>query len=1234
MIKQSSNNSFNDGLVMDLNPLLTPNNVMTGCLNGTLITFNGNEYTLQNDMGNCRVETAMLPTGYIPLGTTSFGGIIYIVSYNPIDKKYQIGSFPSPERNLIKEELGDVSNKFINIRNFFSNYTSFVNYRNIITNYYQKIDLSKSLIFPGDQYKIFSTDIHKYFDYISAYDEKNTQKVDSYPKYIRFDIIATLDNGKTINLTENSVWTPEPNNDSTYFYIKSEEIKLETGKFDLKEQRGLVGSNYDTFQSKLSGKLGIAARLEVPTSFSVGYEVLVKDADTKEAQASTNTKYQLYYYLNWANDNVGEHKNRINPSTIKTTYNGTSTYQKIELVNKQGSKVKPNATDNYDYYTPDTPDNFYKDFNLEDYLEDPEKQFEKTVLRKNDGSDFQYKLEGPIIEISRDTEGKTSIKSVTLPTSTYSTAQYKSAKETLESNNTVIKLDITPCMPFGELQFLKRTLSIDVSKLLTGEINLFNYQYYIEDNKVSMDFFIEAYPELGRSITGGEINFYPLSSYISADTWKMQSTYDNQKGDKKGLLSNPTYTHTIDTPFNGQKSISFERSSTATNFLDDNIYIAEFKLIYGTQERYFYRIFFNSKIFNNAYGTGQDFKDLYLYDKDQNYGLVPTIDFINDVDSTTEDISTEVIPKYKQQRSREKFIRDYKVTQKINSAFTISTALDGIVVLSLSNITSKECTAIPRLSDERMKSQEKMNVTPIITDSTISINNPFIVKIPYNVEYAKAESLYEYILSTLTDGAANHKIILQHFSLRAENEGYFAMFRNNTGDITTDSDIIEQWESPDKSRNVSIYIDSVQAELEKIMDDFKYDYITIIFGIAYIHDNDCGYGYRNLDSGGRYEYFYKLGGKHKNMFTKMTCIRNADSAVIAHAKNAKLIQCQHPEKGHYKSFNHLYNQLVTGDGSLIPNLYGSYNSLYYKYKKTGLTQVLYYISDFDYISDPTIDVDYNFTLKGTVGLSIYNTTINQNTEGLAKNLKIKNLDNFGTSVTLRSIIDNFDYAQDYLTLDTESRGWNIVSKSIITNKELEQVYKLQNGKYIVVPDLIINKDGLVQLSEEFNSKGNLVQWYFGWEYTGGDAGKSISYDNFAKSGQYYKVLYTYATPNITTQESKGNKFLWYDTTSDSEKYIKGQPYTLKVERVSTPDPFTECDIVIECINGSLGQDNFHDMAKKDEPFETTITVYPMENPCTVTLKKGNDMVGQYIFDNIQESDGGGTESETDSGSSN
>ena len=106
---RAAKNTFNGGLVMDLAPDTTPNEVLTSALNATLVTFNGNELQLQNDMGNGRVETARLPEGYIPVGTCEFGDIIYIVSYNPLTNKSQIGCFPSPERNISSEEIGSTN---------------------------------------------------------------------------------------------------------------------------------------------------------------------------------------------------------------------------------------------------------------------------------------------------------------------------------------------------------------------------------------------------------------------------------------------------------------------------------------------------------------------------------------------------------------------------------------------------------------------------------------------------------------------------------------------------------------------------------------------------------------------------------------------------------------------------------------------------------------------------------------------------------------------------------------------------------------------------------------------------------------------------------------------------------------------------------------------------------------------------------------------------------------------
>lgn len=97
-------NSFTGGLNTDLHPLVQPNDTLTDCINGTLITYNGNENMLQNDMGNYTLKGSELPDGFIPLGMKEHNGVAYIVSHNPMTKEVQIGSYPSPK--LTTDENG------------------------------------------------------------------------------------------------------------------------------------------------------------------------------------------------------------------------------------------------------------------------------------------------------------------------------------------------------------------------------------------------------------------------------------------------------------------------------------------------------------------------------------------------------------------------------------------------------------------------------------------------------------------------------------------------------------------------------------------------------------------------------------------------------------------------------------------------------------------------------------------------------------------------------------------------------------------------------------------------------------------------------------------------------------------------------------------------------------------------------------------------------------------------
>lgn len=92
-MKQTATNSFTDGLNLDLHPLVTPKTVLTDNINGTFITYNGNEFCLQNDRGNKYVSS--LTPGYTPIGIKEHNGVLYIVSVN--GNVTEIGTFPSPE---------------------------------------------------------------------------------------------------------------------------------------------------------------------------------------------------------------------------------------------------------------------------------------------------------------------------------------------------------------------------------------------------------------------------------------------------------------------------------------------------------------------------------------------------------------------------------------------------------------------------------------------------------------------------------------------------------------------------------------------------------------------------------------------------------------------------------------------------------------------------------------------------------------------------------------------------------------------------------------------------------------------------------------------------------------------------------------------------------------------------------------------------------------------------------
>lgn len=457
MKKQDTTNTFGEGLIMDLNPLVTPNNVVTNCLNGTLITYNGNENVLQNDMGNGRVETAFLPEGYVPLGTAELGGIIYIVSYNPLIDKCQIGCFPSPERNITSDELQTPQ---ISVKNEQFQQTGTGKILNTIL----KVKLlsdpnSEDGIFklnPGDKYTVYSTN-----DGITANKElisdvgRSEHIVDIDPRTVTIHIVSIGEDGKIVYLDDSLKWTDGSGNPAHY-YIK--ECKAGNDiKTDIDEYRSLVSSAYNIFNSKVSGELALLFELKIIDTFSATWDAEVEDIEgVTEEQAKagvSNKEATIYFNVNY----TSEHK-KINLKHILLTSSNYAGTKEMES-------------------NPDVKNPLHCTLNLAENS------------RENDGTDpdivttiskFKYNSEGDLSDY-------------------------------------IWNYSLTPAMKFGYLDFLTLKGSINFLEIGSGKTELDEWRYFIQDNNFYLNWGLSAYPEKNKKIERVVMTFIPFDQVNSTN---------------------------------------------------------------------------------------------------------------------------------------------------------------------------------------------------------------------------------------------------------------------------------------------------------------------------------------------------------------------------------------------------------------------------------------------------------------------------------------------------------------------------------------------------------------------------------------------------------------------------------------------------------------------------------------------------------------------------------------------
>ena len=646
----TAKNTFGDGLLMDFAPDNTQATCLSNALNATLVTMNGNELSLQNDMGNGRVETAYLPEGYVPVGTCEFGDIIYIVSYNPITNKSQIGCFPSPERNISSEELSGIKTKF-NLEEFTKS-TEF-GFRETISNSIKRVIYDNSLN-PGDKFIVHSGDIHDNISRISDYGNKS-HIIGAFPKQFKINVVAIEDSGKINYLNSDLKWYDD-------FYINQESTS-NSNKPDIDSYRNILSSGYSVFQSKVSGKLAILLELERIQKFNSTYEVLKSSTKQTNSIEPTNVNFQqydIYVNFNWQTNNLDVNPKSIVIYDFKWVSNSGNDKKagqyyvtgdkvvKVALLPKIPTTDETNKTKKYielEIKGQANTEN-YSEFSKSNYQAVSNQYKEHTKITQSvqngipeegkyyldlhhivDGVYYNNKGEdlGQAIEVQDCIVNNYFKSSITKKGFTINIPDTDDKGNKIDRRDLILSFKVAPMMEYGVLSDLVQTHYIDFSKIGSGEINLEGYKYYIGENLCTLQIDSSIYPEDNKGVAEIEVQFYDnqglcakyfinnLVSYSGIITEYIplngnSSNYKLSKQDGKKLISHAGQVFTDgEIPENVDTTLSYVYLNTKAEKL------TPIEVTYSKEDKKFYKgdeenkqevtISSTSPIFYNDAGT-------------------------------------------------------------------------------------------------------------------------------------------------------------------------------------------------------------------------------------------------------------------------------------------------------------------------------------------------------------------------------------------------------------------------------------------------------------------------------------------------------------------------------------------------------------------------------------------------------------------------------------------------------
>lgn len=450
-------NTFNKGLIMDVSPLSTTGDSLSDCLNGTFCTMNGDELVLQNDMGNGRVQTAYLPKGYIPIGTTQLGGIIYIASYNPFTNKCQIGSFPSPQRTSDKR---DKLEKEIPLDKD----------ENII-----RVVLSDEIFKPGDKFYLTIPGQYMQYKYTESLPEikvKTENKSEAeiqaeikkakiaYVKnhFLKFSVAIISEEAQIIKLNEDPIIEEPKNNTEDDFTKDINKFKVCT--------------------SKISGKLILIIE-RVTFDYSINFN----------AFRGTNSENKKTFYLNFnlnANSQDKFFPNRLELTSL-CKYANTLYGQKL-IFPTEGEFTSGNFNDfhSFQYSAKNIYNNDVIDPVTATTVNRPGSSTDDTTISKLierlTNSGYWNKVNNPV---------------------------YLKILATLYTNNFKINSEgekIGECLPAATKQYV-----IDLSKVASNTVELSRYTYTIVDGSpisAEITFALKTYLDSAYEIKSTIVNIY------------------------------------------------------------------------------------------------------------------------------------------------------------------------------------------------------------------------------------------------------------------------------------------------------------------------------------------------------------------------------------------------------------------------------------------------------------------------------------------------------------------------------------------------------------------------------------------------------------------------------------------------------------------------------------------------------------------------------------------------------